>query len=93
MERGTWEMPGGAVEAGESLPDAARREAREEASVAIAVGRPLHFGEWTSKRGRFVHVVFLATARGRTRGSSTSVSPGAADVGRRMGRRRPGRGD
>jgi len=64
---GHWEMPGGAVEAGESLPDAARREAREEASVAIALGRPLHFGEWTSRRGRFVHVVYLATARGRVR--------------------------
>ncbi len=31
----TWEMPGGRVEAGESLPDAVRREVEEESGIRI----------------------------------------------------------
>ncbi|HNT75676.1 MAG TPA: NUDIX domain-containing protein [Anaerolineae bacterium] len=37
-ERGLWEFPGGAVEFGEQLADALRREIREEYGVEIAVG-------------------------------------------------------
>jgi len=37
-ERGLWEFPGGAVERGERLADALRREIREEYGVEIAVG-------------------------------------------------------
>ena len=38
-ERGTWEFPGGAVDFGERLADALRREMREEFGVEIEVGR------------------------------------------------------
>jgi ADP-ribose pyrophosphatase YjhB (NUDIX family) len=38
---GRWQLPGGAVDPGESPDDACRREAREEASIEIEPGRIL----------------------------------------------------
>ena len=40
-ERGLWEFPGGAVERGERLADALRREIREEYGIEIEVGELL----------------------------------------------------
>ena len=40
-ERGLWEFPGGAVEFGETLAQALRREMREEYGIEIAVGKLL----------------------------------------------------
>ena len=40
-ERGLWEFPGGAVEFGERLVDALRREIHEEYGIEIAVGELL----------------------------------------------------
>ncbi len=37
-ERGLWEFPGGAVEFGETLADALRREMREEYGIELEVG-------------------------------------------------------
>ena len=46
-ERGLWEFPGGAVEFGERLADALRREIREEYDVEITVGPLLDVADHT----------------------------------------------
>lgn len=39
--RGSWSIPGGRVEVGESLQAAARREVAEECGIAVTVGDPV----------------------------------------------------
>jgi ADP-ribose pyrophosphatase YjhB (NUDIX family) len=58
---GRWTFPGGYVELGESVEDAARRETREEMEIDIELG-----GSWACTRGRkrTVLVVFAARALG-----------------------------
>ena len=71
--KGLWTFPGGFVDLGESVPDAARRETAEELSIDIELG-PL-VGVYSRPQDRVVLVVYRARALGEP-----STSPEAPEV-------------
>jgi 8-oxo-dGTP diphosphatase len=62
-----WAIPGGFVDYGESVEDAARREAKEEVSLDVELVDQLYTYSDPSRdpRGHTVTVVFVARASGR----------------------------
>jgi ADP-ribose pyrophosphatase YjhB (NUDIX family) len=73
--RGRWTFPGGFVELGESVQDAACRETEEELGIAIALG-PL-VGVYSSAEERVVLIVYRAEPLGEPR-----TTPEATEIGR-----------
>jgi 8-oxo-dGTP diphosphatase len=59
-QRGHWSMPGGFVDLGESVEDAARREALEELNISIRISHLV--GVYSRAEDRVVVVVYAATA-------------------------------
>jgi 8-oxo-dGTP pyrophosphatase MutT (NUDIX family) len=61
-EGGTWAVPGGALDVGESPLDAALREAAEEAGVSASAVRPRH--SWTIDHGTWAYTTVITEAVG-----------------------------
>ena len=61
---GTWSLPGGHVEGGERLADAAAREVHEETGLAATGLRRIDIAEVITGEFHYVLVVFAGDARG-----------------------------
>jgi 8-oxo-dGTP diphosphatase len=66
-----WALPGGFVDVGETVEEAARREAREETSLEIDIVRQFHVysDPYRDPRGHTVSVVFIGRAEGVPKGA------------------------
>lgn len=78
---GRWALPGGFVDEGEKLADAARRELKEETGVAVEELEQLYTAGDPGRdpRGWTVSVAFLA--RGDAKKLKAKAADDAADVG------------
>ena len=70
-----WALPGGFVDAGETVEQAARREALEETSLSVELIRQFHVYSDPARdaRGHTVSVVFIGRADGAPQGADDAA--------------------
>jgi 8-oxo-dGTP diphosphatase len=70
-----WALPGGFVEYGESLEQAAQREAQEETCLAVTLSEQFHSYSDPSRdpRAHSISTVFIGTATGEPRGADDAA--------------------
>ncbi len=75
---GGWAMPGGFVDYGESLEEAAVREAKEETSLDIQLKKQLHTYSEPNRDPRLhtISTVFIASAHGKPRAQDDALEIG-----------------
>ena len=73
-----WALPGGFVDYGESLEDAATREAKEETSLDVKLVRQFHTYSDPSRDARFhtISTVYIATASGKPTAADDAAESG-----------------
>ena len=76
-----WALPGGFVDYGESLEEAAVREAREETSLEVSLVRQMHTYSDPNRdpRGHTLSTVFIARAQGTPRAGDDAQDLGVFD--------------
>jgi 8-oxo-dGTP diphosphatase len=79
---GWWSFPGGGVELGERLEEAARREVREEAGIDVAIDRQIDRAEIITRDsgGRIERHYVLIVFAGRVLGGEVAAGDDAAEA-------------